>query len=97
MIILFFFTYLIKLSSYFCFIFILIHSLKVIINHFLVANYVDTQYTQYYIIPTKRAELSKIIEKWPGKKVVVFFVRTREITDIFNTFDEIYLVFTSKK
>ena len=24
-------------------------------------------------------------------------LRTREITDIFNTFDEIYLVFTSKK
>ena len=24
-------------------------------------------------------------------------LRTREITDIFNTFDEIYLVFTSKR
>ena len=24
-------------------------------------------------------------------------LRTREITDVFNTFDEIYLVFTSKK
>ena len=24
-------------------------------------------------------------------------LRTREISDIFNTFDEIYLVFTSKK
>ena len=29
--------------------------------------------------------------------VIALVLRTREITDIFNTFDEIYLVFTSKK
>ena len=29
--------------------------------------------------------------------VVSLVLRTREITDIFNTFDEIYLVFTLKK
>ena len=29
--------------------------------------------------------------------VTSLVLRTREITDIFNTFDEIYLVFTSKK
>ena len=29
--------------------------------------------------------------------VISLMLRTREITDIFNTFDEIYLVFTSKK
>ena len=28
---------------------------------------------------------------------ILLVLRTREITDIFNTFDEIYLVFTSKK
>ena len=28
---------------------------------------------------------------------ISFVLRTREITDIFNTFDKIYLVFTSKK
>ena len=28
---------------------------------------------------------------------ISLMLRTREITDIFNTFDEIYLVFTSKK
>ena len=28
---------------------------------------------------------------------ISFVLRTREITDILNTFDEIYLVFTSKK
>ena len=82
-----------------------------------------------YIILTKRAEPSKINEKWlwkqlsffslngkNKKKIYLFSVntknisshvlkisaislvlRTREITDIFNTFDEIYLVFTSKK
>ena len=78
------------------------------------------------IIPTKCAELSKIIEKWLGKtfplnwknkKKIYFFLvntknisshvlqisaislvlRTREITDIFNTFNEIYLVLISKK
>ena len=27
----------------------------------------------------------------------LFLLRTREISDIFNTFDEIYLVFTEKK
>ena len=27
---------------------------------------------------------------------ILLVLRTREITDIFNTFDEIYLVFTSK-
>ena len=31
------------------------------------------------------------------KEFFLFFIRTREITDIFNIFDEIYLVFTSKK
>ena len=76
------------------------------------------------IIPTIRAEPSKINEKWPGKKVKFFpltgkikrkftffgkyqkyfiscienisislVLRTREITDIFNTFHEVYLVF----
>ena len=77
------------------------------------------------IIPTKRAEPSKIIEKRKvlsplmdkiKRKFTLFSVntkyisshvlkisaislvlRTREITDIFNAFDEIYLVFTSKK
>ena len=28
---------------------------------------------------------------------ITLVLRTREIADIFNTFDEIYLVFTSKK
>ena len=28
---------------------------------------------------------------------ISFVLRTREISDIFNIFDEIYLVFTSKK
>ena len=28
---------------------------------------------------------------------ILLVLRTREITDIFNTFDEIYLVVTSKK
>ena len=80
------------------------------------------------IIPTKRAEPSKNIEKYlwkklsfllngKNKKKIYFFygkyqnslshaleisvisrVRsTSEITDIFNTFNEIYLVFTPKK
>ena len=80
------------------------------------------------IIPTKRAEPSKIIEKrlekskvfpFDGKKnkKKIYFLgkyqkyfitcvenisnslvlRICEITDIFNTFDKIYLVFTSKK
>ena len=31
------------------------------------------------------------------KDFLYFFICTREITDIFNTFDEIYLVFTSKR
>ena len=79
------------------------------------------------IIPIKRAEPSKINEKWLGKKlsfslngkrkknIYLFSANTKnisshvlkisaislvlltcEITDIFNTFDDIYLVFTSK-
>ena len=31
------------------------------------------------------------------KSAISLVLRTREIADIFNTFDEIYLVFTSKK
>ena len=102
--------------------FLFIHSLK--------RHYKPFSRCKPNIIPTKRAELSKINEKCLGKKVKFFFsltekirrkftffsvntknisshmlqisvisrVRsTREITDICNTFDEIYLVFTSKK
>ena len=40
---------------------------------------------------------TKIISSHVLKITISLVLRTREITDIFNTFDEIYLVFTSKK
>ena len=46
----------------------------------------------FFLVNTK-ASSSNVLQT----SVILFVLLTREITDIFNTFDEIYLVFTSKK
>ena len=47
-----------------------------------------------YFISVNTKNISSNVLKLSAISLVL---RTREIPDIFNTFDEIYLVFTSKK
>ena len=46
----------------------------------------------FFVVNTKNI-LSHVLKI----SAISLVLRTREITNIFNTFDEIYLVFTSKK
>ena len=51
------------------------------------------KWKEYLIFFGKKQIISSHVLKISAISLVL---RTREITDIFNTFDEIYLIFTSK-